>query len=385
MSEAFAGRQYLAPRRGASLKVLCLMTDAHGGVGGISQYNRDLLHALAQMDTIKSITVIPRLAPQPLGPLPPKIRYDLSGMGGPRKYAIASMRHLLRCRGIDMLICGHLNLMPVAWALSSVWRTPLVLCIHGIDAWKPTLRALSNTICRAANYVVSVSEITRDRFVGWSGFPSDRVIILPNTVRIQDFGAGEKPADLIEHYGLNGKKVIMTFGRLVSEQREKGFDRVLDALPTLVARDRRICYLIAGDGPDRERLEAKAQSLGVREHCVFAGYVDPSRKADVFRTADVFVMPSKGEGFGIVLLEALACGVPVVGSKEDGTREALRSGKLGILVNPDRLDDIVDGIERAFATPKGVPPGLEYFSFEAFSQRVAGLVGRVKMSQTKSG
>ena len=82
-------------------------------------------------------------------------------------------------------------------------------------------------------------------------------------------------------------------------------------------------------------------------------------------------MPSHGEGFGIVFLEAMACGVPVVGSLVDGGREALRDGQLGILVDPARPEEVRAGILTALGQPKGRPPvGLEYFSYEKFSSRV---------------
>jgi glycosyltransferase involved in cell wall biosynthesis len=86
--------------------------------------------------------------------------------------------------------------------------------------------------------------------------------------------------------------------------------------------------------PDRRCLQEKARSLGVHGRVVFAGYVPESEKADHYRLADAYVMPGRGEGFGIVYLEALACGVPVVASEVDGSREAVREGALGILVDP---------------------------------------------------
>ena len=97
-------------------------------------------------------------------------------------------------------------------------------------------------------------------------------------------------------------------------------------LPALAADVPDVAYLIAGDGDDRARLEKKAAALGVADRVVFAGYVPEEEKADHYRLADAFVMPGRGEGFGIVYLEALACGVPVVASSLDASREAVRDG-----------------------------------------------------------
>jgi phosphatidylinositol alpha-1,6-mannosyltransferase len=112
-----------------------------------------------------------------------------------------------------------------------------------------------------------------------------------------------------------------------------------------------IAYLIVGDGTDHHRLEEKARSLGVHERVVFAGYIPEREKADHYRLADAYVMPGRGEGFGIVYLEALACGVPVVASKLDGSREAVRDGALGILVDPNDAEGIKRGILEALARP----------------------------------
>ena len=90
-----------------------------------------------------------------------------------------------------------------------------------------------------------------------------------------------------------------------------------------------IAYLIVGDGDDRQRLEAKARSRGIDDRVVFAGFIPEAEKADHYRLADAFVMPGRGEGFGFVFLEALACGIPVVGSRLDGSREALAPGGVG--------------------------------------------------------
>jgi glycosyltransferase involved in cell wall biosynthesis len=89
-------------------------------------------------------------------------------------------------------------------------------------------------------------------------------------------------------------------------------------------------------------------------------------------------MPGRGEGFGFVFLEALACGIPVVGSTLDGSREALRQGSLGILVNPNCPEDIRAGILEALKRPRGIiPAGLEYFSFENFQKRCHDILRQV--------
>jgi glycosyltransferase involved in cell wall biosynthesis len=164
--------------------------------------------------------------------------------------------------------------------------------------------------------------------------------------------------------------VILTVARLAGEERYKGFDEVLEALPQLALRTPAVSYLIVGDGPDRSRLEAKATTLRVRDRVIFAGFVSEEEKADHYRLADAFVMTGRGEGFGIVYLEALACGVPVVASTLDASREAVRDGLLGQVVDPRRREELIAAIVRAFSARESVPQAdLEHFSTVQFRER----------------
>ena len=137
-------------------------------------------------------------------------------------------------------------------------------------------------------------------------------------------------------------------------------------------------YLIGGDGPDRPRLTAKAESLGLAGRVIFAGRIAEEEKVAHYRLADAYVMPSRGEGFGIVLLEAMACGLPALASVTDGGREALLEGKLGLLVDPDDPASVAAGIRAVLARPKGRPAGLEHFSTAAFRARVGLLLDAVQ-------
>ena len=146
-----------------------------------------------------------------------------------------------------------------------------------------------------------------------------------------------------------------------------------------------LVYLIAGDGTDRARLQNKALSLGLQQKVIFTGQILESEKADHFRLADIYVMPSRGEGFGFVLLEAMACGVPVIASNADGGREAVRGGELGELVDPDNLDELCNAVLRGLKKPKGlVPPGLDYFSYTRFEERTQALFDKL-LDQTTVG
>ena len=350
------------------MRVLVLTTEAFGGHGGIAQYNRDLLTALCAMPECERVIGLPRLMSHVPEPLPAKLIYLDDGLKGKWAYTLATWRAARsRC---DLVICGHINLLPVA--VLAAWRSaaPLVLLIYGIDAWQPHRGRFVNRLLRRVAHVISISEITRDKFSSWSGIPRECIHVLPNAIDLSRYGAGPRNPILEQRYGLAGRRVLMTLGRLSADERYKGFDEVLESMPALLKLYPDLTYLIAGDGDDRDRLQRKAQSLGVADRVVFAGYVAEPEKADYYRLADAYVMPGRGEGFGFVFLEAMACGVPVVASRLDGSREAVRHGELGILVDPNNREELRAGIVTALTQPKKIPPGIEYFAYPNFQQRL---------------
>ena len=362
----------VAPR---GRRVLMLLTDAWGGHGGIALYNRDVIEAMCLDPTIEQVVALPRVAKLPLtGDLPAKLEFDLSALGGFGAYVRAALRAMRRGR-YDLVYCAHLNLLPLARVVATLLRKPLVLAIYGIDAWEPSKRAWSRRLARSADHVMSISQVTLDRFRSWAPYPDAATTLMPNAIHLEEFALGAKDPALEARYGLQGRKVLMTFGRLAGSERYKGFDAVLDALPAIVERRPDVSYVIAGDGSDRGRLEDKARDMGIAEHVVFTGMVPEAEKADHYRLADVYVMPSRGEGFGFVLLEAMACGIPSIGSTRDGTREAMREGLLGPIVDPLDQQAVVDAVIASLERPRVIPDGLDYFAFPAFAERFAAMTG----------
>jgi len=132
----------------------------------------------------------------------------------------------------------------------------------------------------------------------------------------------------------------------------------------------------------RSLLEQMAKALAVEKHVVFTGHVPEREKVDHYCLADAFVMLGRGEGFGIVYLEAMACGVPVVASKVDASREAVRNGALGILVDPSDQEDIKAAVLEVLNRPKGVvPEGLDYFSYGNFERRLHRILDTITVAE----
>lgn len=352
------------------MRLLVLVSDAFGGFGGIAKYNRDLLGALCAYPGVAEVVAVPRQASLPLEPLPPKLTYVTAGLNSKFRYFLALLRCLVTRGKYDLICCGHLNLLPLAYLAKLILKAPMIVNIHGIDAWQPTDSCLINRLVSKVEAFFSVSDLTKKRFLKWAKINDDKVFILPNAVAPQGYGPGAKNPDLLRRYGLTGKTVLFTLGRLDGAERYKGIDEVLDLLPELAEQLPDIAYLVGGSGDDLRRLREKAGRLGVAGRAIFAGVIPEAEKAEHYRLADAYVMPGRGEGFGIVFLEAMACGIPVLGSKLDGSREALRDGALGVLVDPRDKDELRRGIIEVLHRPRGVmPPGLSYFSLENFTRR----------------
>jgi phosphatidylinositol alpha-1,6-mannosyltransferase len=352
--------------------LLALVTDAFGGHGGIARYNSDFLTALAASDVVDRVTVLPRLAPKSIGKLPTKVDQRLA-VFNPAHYALGACQAIARKPKIDVLFCGHLHMSHLAAALASMLRVPLWLQVHGIDAWTLPSKAVQWGAERAS-LVTAVSRYTKARMVKWWNGEPSRIHVLPNTVGA-DFYPAPKPIALEQRYGVKGKQVILTLSRLTSSDRYKGHDKVLAALPEICRRIPDIVYLIVGDGDDVARLRSVAETSGVSDRVVFAGHVPESELPDHFRVADVYVMPSTKEGFGIVFLEAAASGVPVIGGNRDGSLDALADGAIGTLIDPYDSEALTNAIVSTLeGNVSRDPEAVRRFAFDNFARRVDDLV-----------
>jgi len=356
-----------------------LLTDAFGGFGGISKFNRDFLAALNGCSSVERVHALPRLLTEPIEEvIPEAVIFNRKAARGRIAFAKELLRLTLRAERADLVISGHLHLLPLAWLAARHQQARLALIVHGFEAFLPTRNTLTNLVADRIDAFIAVSRYSADRFVRWSKVARDRGFILPNCVDLTCFTPGERDRSLVDRYGLHSSKVMLTMGRMAAGERYKGFDEVIDAMPQLLQRFPDLKYLIVGDGSDRRRLEATVKLLGLSNCVIFAGCIPESEKVAHYNLADVFVMPSYGEGFGIVLIEAAACGIPIVGSSVDGSRDALLDGRLGRMVDPKRPDELLEAITAAIggARRRARNDLVETFGVGRFRGRVAHWMDR---------
>jgi phosphatidylinositol alpha-1,6-mannosyltransferase len=354
------------------MKLLALITDGFGANGGIAQYNRDLMLALAQSSSVTNVLALPRRGGMD-ATTPPKVS-QLAASSGPAAFSARALLLAVQQR-FDAVFCGHIYAAPLASVLSRLLRKPLWLQVHGIEAWQRPSATVRNAAA-SASLITSVSRHTRRRLLDWCDIAPERVRVLPNTVSA-NYRPRPRRADLAARHALAGRKVLLTVGRLSAGERYKGHDRVMAALPRIAEQQPDVCYLIVGDGDDLPRLRHDAETKGLSNRVVFAGHVPESEIADYFALADVFAMPSTGEGFGIVFLEAAASGLPVIGGNRDGSVDALADGRVGRVVDPDDIESISDAIIAALdGRLRPDTAAASRFAFDNFSRHVDDIVRR---------
>jgi glycosyltransferase involved in cell wall biosynthesis len=180
------------------------------------------------------------------------------------------------------------------------------------------------------------------------GIDPRKTVVIPNAVDGERF-MNAIPADLTPYGIPAGSRVLITIGRL---EHQKGGDVLLAAIPAVAARFPDVHWLLVGDGPDRGKLAAQAQSLGIADRVHFAGFRKdiPER----LRASTALVLPSRWEGMPNVVLEALAAGKPIVASEVEGVTELVRPGINGWLVRPEQPQILGETMARLLDDPDAV-------------------------------
>ena len=243
----------------------------------------------------------------------------------------------------DYIICGHLNFSPILFLVNYFIKIPYSISIYGIEMIPNVSNIIKKCILNA-NIIITISNYTKDLIIKQAPEIKSRIFLLKSSVNKDHFKQKRQNKILMNKYNLFNKNIILTLARL-SNNEEKGQHRILQALPEVLKKFPNTIYLIVGGGNDRRVDEILHSNPKLKEKVIMTGKIENDDKVDFYNLADVFVMPSKNEGFGIVFIEALACGVPVISSDGYGCREGLLNGEIGLLVNPNKKKEIADAIK----------------------------------------
>lgn len=357
--------------------------DLYATPGGIQRYSRFLIAALREVWPDPRYEVFlknDRPGDPALDGLEAHASGNLPGWARTPAYATRIAARALAERP-RLVIAGHLNFAVVSEWLARIADIPYWIVTHGIEAWGVERPALRRAL-RGAACVVSVSRYTAARLVDEQGLDPARVSLLPGTFDPSLFRPRERPAALARRLGLDpGQPMLLTVARLAGRDRHKGYDVVLDALPDIRQSVPGVRYVIVGEGDDRPRIERRIRELGLERDVTLAGFVPDTELPDYYSLCTLFAMPSKREGFGIVYLEAMACGRPALAGDRDGSRDALLDGELGVLVDPDDVAALGDAVievlagrhpNRLLYDPQGLRARVvERFGPPSFRRRLA--------------
>jgi glycosyltransferase involved in cell wall biosynthesis len=295
----------------------------------------------------------------------------------------AALLKLIWQKRPQQVFCGHIKLAVLIKIICQPLGIPYTVLTYGKEVWEP-LKNSERQALASANDIWTISRYSRDRACAANGLNPDKIKMLPCTIDGNKFTPGAKQPELVEKYGLANTKVLMTVARLWSGDIYKGVDVTIRALPQIAAVFPDVKYLVIGRGDDQPRLSQLAQDLGVSDRVVFAGFIPTEDLIAHYRLADAYIMPSQ-EGFGIVYLEAMTCGIPVLSGDDDGSADPLQDGKLGWRVphrDPNAVAtaciEILQGNDQRCQGEWLREQAITLFGMEAFQQRLQHLLFFIK-------
>lgn len=258
-----------------------------------------------------------------------------------------------RSNHVKLIHLSDALLTPLGLALRTLLRVPVIVTVHGLDVTYSNrlYQWLIPKCLRRMDKVICVSSYTRKQCIR-RGVPAALCEVIPNGVNMLEFAdqftsQGMRNLQSSAGHVVRGRKVLLTVGRLIERKGVVHF--LTEIMPRLLASRNDICYLIVGEGPQRDLIETRIASLHLGDHVALLGRVDDDTLRAAYSIADLFVMPNIPvqndiEGFGLVALEAAAAGRYVVASRLDGIPEAIVPGQNGTLLDPLDSDAFVNTI-----------------------------------------
>jgi len=328
------------------MRILLCTHDFPPQVGGIQTYSYEVARGLSSRG--EDVTV-----------LAPRVEGDLE-FDREQSFPVIRMKSkielylkffwILRRKRIEKILVAHRSDYAVlaSWA-NRVWSLPYYPVIYGGEI---LIAGRKKQICSSlerARRIVAISHFTKEKLAEL-GVEKEKVTIILPGVDSSRFRPNLDGSAILKKHNLLDRKVILTVAHLV---RRKGHSKVIRSLPNVLKKVPNAVYLIVGSGPEEVHLRKLVHDLGLEGQVIFVTYVSDAELPIYYNCCNVFIMPSyeikeEGdfEGFGIVFLEANACGRPVIGGRSGGVEDAIVEGETGILVNPLREEEITETLLR---------------------------------------
>ena len=284
-----------------------------------------------------------------------------------------------------LVLAAHPHLAPVVQAMRlTAPRLKSIIWTHGVEVWEP-LSALRQKSLQRATLIVAPSKDTANHVCSQQHVAQNRVRVVPWALdpefetQIAESGSNSLPANF------PSGRVILTVGRWLANERYKGMDTLITALPRLLLRFPDLQLVAVGEGDDRKWLEHMAEKNGVRRHVHFLSGLSYTELSTCYAASELFALPSRGEGFGLVYLEAMARGKPVIGGAHGGAPEVIDDGATGYLVQHGDPVQLATSIETLLENPtiakqmgaRGKQRVEHEFRFGVFAKSVKKLLREV--------
>jgi phosphatidylinositol alpha-1,6-mannosyltransferase len=327
---------------------LFLYLKAFDSTGGIEKFCRSMMKALELRKASEQEEEIIILSAYDT--MPDKKYHsgvDYKGFG---KNRIAfSIECILVGLKANKVLIAHINLAFLGCLLK--WLRPsikLISVTHGIEVWGKLSWIKKKLLCMS-DEVLAVSQYTKNILIEKHQIPIQKIKIFRNTLDPY-FSANSDPKRIKQiKRDLNiphNAKVLLTIARLKTYEKSKGYDKVIQSLPKLLDEYPTLHYILAGkySQAEHKRILELIQLLGLQNHVHIPGFIDDQDLPNYYSLADAYVMPSTKEGFGIVFIEAMACGTPAIAGNKDGSSDAILCNELGCLIDPDDYRQIQNAI-----------------------------------------
>lgn len=337
-----------------SMKILFISIDFPPDVGGVANYYKNICQNLKDVDLIV-------LAEQKSGSEAFDKEQDYNTIRKNLFYKTIWPKWLkmlfvvytiIKKEKPDWVFAGQvLPVGTVVYLLQKIFKYKYLVFSHGTDIGIPMTnvrkRKIMTRVFKKANNVIANSHYTMKRLAK-IGINEDKIAVMfpcPDQP-VADEKLQKEINSIKDQYGLVGKLVFLTIGRLVER---KGIDNAIEALNLIKQKYQDFIYLVIGKGPDKNRLNELIKEYSLEDNVKIVGYVSDSEKTIFYNICDIYIMTGrevKGdvEGFGLVYLEANSYGKPVIASRTGGVIEAVRDKETGLLVNQGDIKQIKDAI-----------------------------------------
>lgn len=291
------------------------------------------------------------------------------------------------------IIVSHINLIIIALFIKSIRRkTQIIMLAHGIEVWRKIPRWKQCFIQRhvkiwaVSNYTAQILERHHQVFpanIEVLNNALDPFFTIPHQFK--------KPQLLLDRYGLNeNQSILLSVTRLSKHETKKGYDKVIELLPLVINEFPNLHYLLCGklDTEEKHRLEQLIEKENLKQHISLIDFIHDEEMVMHYLLADTFILPSKKEGFGLVFIEAAACGSKIISGNIDGSTDAMLNGELGRMVNPDKPEEIKEAIINSLNQPHNHQTALNIqkkcllnFSHQKYLQKTQNLLIKILNNQ----